>query len=256
MRASQKIEMYVTGIKLKYEIPSENYLNDLDVIKTLKDMGELTFDKPVTFFVGENGIGKSTLTEAIAVNCGCNPEGGSKNYRFSTKKTHSDLCDYLTVIKTGLRPNYTYFLRAESFYNTVSYMDYLDGGSETFFDSLQNKTSQRSLHNMSHGEAFLNMIGSLGKNGLYIFDEPEAALSPNGLMKLIVIIDDLVKKNSQFIISTHSPILMAFPDAEIFEITPGQIAQVPYKETTHYTLTKRFLNDPEKMLKFLLSDED
>lgn len=236
---------FLSGIKLNGFPEQTSYLSNLPVVRYLRTIDELDFLKPVTFFVGENGTGKSTLLEAIAVALGFNPEGGSKDFFFSTKASHSDLHQYLTTIKTGY-PKDGFFLRAESFYNAATYLD-------------ENSDMQRyggiSFHNQSHGESFLALvINRFEGNGLYILDEPEAALSPQRLMSLIVAIDELVKDNSQFIIATHSPILMSYPKAEILEMSDAGIQKVGYKETEHYRITKQFIDNPERMLKYLLND--
>ncbi|MBQ4269745.1 MAG: AAA family ATPase [Clostridia bacterium] len=255
-----KNNLYISAIKLTREIPKDNYLRSLPVIKNLRQQGEVTFDKPITFLVGENGIGKSTLIEAIAVNFGFNPEGGTKNYNFHTKSSHSSLSDFITLVKTYNYAKSGYFLRAESFYNTISYVDYLDEERNTDNDYFQHikvaETNDFSMHNMSHGESFLNAISEFKPNGLYILDEPEAALSPMGIMKLMSYMDALVKKNCQFIISTHSPMLMAMPNSDVYQLSKENIEKVPFRETEHYTLTRRFLENPDKMLKYLLDAND
>lgn len=251
---------FVSAIRLKREVPRESYLSSLPVIDNLRSMGELTFDKPITFFVGENGIGKSTLIEAIAVGLGFNPEGGTKNYRFQTKASHSELWEYLTVVKSCNFAQNGYFLRAESFYNTLSYVDYLYEEAHSDNEFLQhvrkNGGGRFSMHNMSHGESFLNAISEFLPNGIYVLDEPEAALSPTGIMKLMVYMNDLVGKNCQFIISTHSPMLITVPNSEVYQLSESKIEKIPYDKTEHFTLSKRFLENPERMLKYLLSDED
>lgn len=241
--------LYIAGIELNKIIPEDNYLSNLSLIKHLYKIKRLKFSKPVTFFVGENGIGKSTLIEAIAVSFGFNSEGGSKNFSFSTVNTHSDLWKYLTLIKGCNFAKDGFFLRAESFYNFSSNLDQLDAN----ILSLRMAYGGKSLHEQSHGESFLSTIQNrfFGK-GLYILDEPEAALSPMGLMKLISNIDYLVKHDSQFIISTHSPILTAFPDSDVYEITDKSLSLTPFNKTQHYELTRRFLENPEKMLKYLI----
>jgi predicted ATPase len=244
-------DLFIDGIKISKDIEkNESYIFNLPVVKGLIGREELLFNRRVTFFIGENGTGKSTLLEAIAVAFGFNAEGGTRNFNFSTEKTHSDLHEFLTVYKGIKRPTDGFFLRAESFYNVASEIDRLDKIAPVY-DSYGGK----SLHEQSHGESFLSLVlNRFGGNGVYILDEPEAALSPSRQMTLIAVIDSLVRKNSQFIISTHSPILMAYPDANIFSLTDDNIILTPYEETEHYILTKQFLNNPKKMLKYLLED--
>jgi len=224
---------------------SSSYLSTLPVVKYLQSIEHLDFTKPVTFFVGENGTGKSTLLEAIAVAMGFNAEGGSRDFSFSTKESHSELYQYLTTIK-ACYPKDGFFLRAESFYNTASYLD----ENSTLF-----RYGGVSFHEQSHGEAFLSLVTNRFEgNGLYILDEPEAALSPQRLMSLIVAINELVKKNSQFLIATHSPIVMAYPNSEILQLSELGIQSIAYKETEHYKITKQFINRPEQMMRYLLND--
>ncbi|MPN43462.1 hypothetical protein SDC9_191022 [bioreactor metagenome] len=204
----------------------------------------MSFQREVTFFVGENGTGKSTLLEAIAICCGFNAEGGSKNFCFSSKATHSDLYQYLTVVKGVKKPRDGFFLRAESFYNLATEVDQLD---------LSMSYGGRSLHQQSHGESFLSLfLNRFGGNGLYILDEPEAALSPSRQLALLSQIHELVKQNSQLIIATHSPILMAYPGADIYVLNEDAITLTPYAETEHYIVTKAFLENPKKMLQYVL----
>lgn len=243
---------YVKGIYLKSLPPRDSYLADLPVVCNLRNIGELRLNSDVTFFVGENGTGKSTLLEAIAVSMGFNAEGGTRNFNFSTAETHSELHDILTVIK-GIRPRDGFFLRAESFYNVASYIDAMDK-EPSFSPPIIESYGGVSLHCQSHGESFLSLVKNrFGGNGIYLLDEPEAALSPSRQMTLMVLMNELVKNNSQFIIATHSPILMAFPNSQVVELTDGGINSVPYKQTEHYRLTKRFLENPEKMLEHLLN---
>jgi Predicted ATPase len=241
-------DLYIDGVKIRKDVgESGSYVLDLPVVKSLLKKRELPFRKNVTFFAGENGTGKSTLLEAIAVSFGFNAEGGTRNFNFATEETHSDLCRYLTTIKGIKRPKDGFFLRAESFYNVASEIDRLD---------LQPYYGGRSLHQQSHGESFMSLIlNRFGGNGVYILDEPEAALSPSRQMTLMSAIDYLVKENSQFIIATHSPILMAYPNADIFVLTDGDILLTPYEETEHFTLTKQFLNNHQKMLRYLLDEK-
>lgn len=246
---------YIGGIRLSSPIDESSYLHSLPVVRQLAEMGELTFLKPVTFLVGENGTGKSTLLEAIAVACGFNAEGGTRNFNFSTAPTHSELYRHLTVIKRKY-PKDGFFLRAESFYNVASNIDEMDS-TPSFGGPLIASYGGVSLHRQSHGESFLALVENrFGGNGIYLLDEPEAALSPSRLMRLIAEINALVAKNSQFIIATHSPILMSFPNAEVYEFSENGIHSVDYKQTEHYQLTRRFLENPERMLHYLLDDEE
>ena len=178
---------------------------------------------------------------------GFNPEGGSRDFFFSTRDTHSELSEHISIIKR-ITPKDGFFLRAESFYNTASYLD-------------ENSTLLRyggvSFHEQSHGESFLALVENrFTGDGIYLLDEPEAALSPQRLMSLLVLIDSLVKKNSQLIIATHSPIVMAYPDSEILQFSDNGIQSVAYRETDHYRITKQFIERPEQMLKYLLSDAE
>ena len=243
--------LHVSSLRLSRELPEDSYLKNLPVVRNLEKMGMLRFHSPVTFFVGENGVGKSTLIEAVAVNMGFNPEGGSLNLRFSTEDSHSRLWDYISVGKGATRRRDGFFLRAESFYNVASSLDQLE---RSFGGTLQSYGGT-SLHKQSHGESFLSLVENrFGGDGIYILDEPEAALSPARMLELMVYMDHLVKKNSQFLIATHSPILMAYPGAEVLLLTDAGIQSVDYRETEHFQLTKRFLNAPEAMLRYLFEE--
>ncbi len=231
---------FVSEIWIEKELPELSYLGKIPAVRWLADGNILHFNKNVTFLVGDNGTGKSTLIEALAVNYGFNPEGGTLNYRFSTQDTHSALCEYLTVSKKSY-PKNGYFLRAETLYNVATY-------HREIFRAEIACGMREDLHNMSHGEFFLKTVEALRGNGLYIFDEPEAALSPRKLLLLMYYINSLVKKGSQFIIATHSPILMAFPGAQIFMLCEDGIESVNYTDTEHYLVTKTFLDSPEKTL--------
>lgn len=210
-------------------------------IPSITEFDAIDFHEDVTFFVGENGAGKSTLLEAIAVSLGFNPEGGNRNTNFATNSTHSELSEYIKMIRSFKKPKDGYFLRAESFYNFASYMDEIGNGE--------------SLHEQSHGESFMSiLLDKLRGGGLYLMDEPEAALSPSRQMAAISAIHQLVKEKSQFIIATHSPILLAYPRAKIFEFSSAGINEVKYTETEHYEVTKEFINNYERMLEILMSE--
>ena len=244
---------YIDSIRLTSSINENSYLCELPVVKYLANVNELAFSKNVTFLLGENGTGKSTLIEAIAVASGFNAEGGSRNFNFSSSVTHSELYRHLTLSRSS-HPKDGFFLRAESFYNTASYIDELDKIPVPGLP-LIDKYGGKSLHKQSHGESFMALVKNrLRGNGLYLFDEPEAALSPSRLMSLLVCIHDLVKNNSQFIIATHSPILMAYPNAEIFQLSEDGILAVDYRETEHYQLTRRFLENPERIFQYLFAE--
>ena len=242
--------MYINSIAKTTEPLDERdgYLLKIPAIAALTT---LTLKKPVTFFVGENGSGKSTLLEAIAVNFGFNPEGGSRDFNFHTTETHSGLHTLLRLGKGVPRPKDGFFLRAESFYNVASEVDRLaDDPLDPFLDSYGGK----SLHAQSHGESFLAlMLNRFRGSGLYLLDEPEAALSPSRQMTLLARMHSLVQGGSQFIIATHSPMLMAYPDAQIL-LLDGGIKPVDYKQTEHYQITRSFLEAPERMLRILFED--
>ena len=246
---------YISGILFDDKLDKNSYLNNLPIIKYLSQEKELCFSSNVTFFVGENGMGKSTLLEAIAVAYGFNAEGGSRNFTFSTNDTHSELCEHITLAKRGFAKD-GFFLRAESLYNVATNIEEMDK-APSFDPMVIESYGGVSLHNQSHGESFLSIVQNrFFGNGLYILDEPEAALSPNRLLSLIVEINSLVKKDSQFIIATHSPILMAFPNAEILEFSKDGIKKTRYQDTEHFRITKKFLNNPDQMLHYLLNYTD
>lgn len=242
-------DLFISGIRLREtDQKFDSYVFDLPVVKNFHDMD---FNKKVTFFIGENGTGKSTLLEAIAVSCGFNAEGGTRNFNFSTRETHSPLCDYLKILKGIKKERDGFFLRAESFYNVASQIDELDS-QPAAAPLIRESYGGKSLHNQSHGESFMSLVlNRFGGNGLYILDEPEAALSPSRQFNLLTQINKLVRKNSQFLIATHSPILLAYPDAEIYVLKDDKIELTPYLETDHYLLTRQFLDNPQRMIKYL-----
>lgn len=199
----------------------------------------------VTFLVGENGSGKSTLIEAIAIKAGFNPEGGSKNFTSRNRPSESELHHYLRLARGHRREKSGFFLRAETMFNvSTEAEDYRGYGWE-------------DLHEKSHGEAFLWVVlNRFRDNGLYILDEPESALSPQRQLALLGRIHQLVTKGSQFVIATHSPILMAFPGALILSLDRDGINEVAYKDTEHYTVTRAFLQNPERMLSDIFKGVD
>lgn len=223
-------------------------------LPAVRHLETLLFHPRVTFFVGENGTGKSTLLEAIAVASGLNPEGGSRNFNFATRKSHSPLDECLRLARAPARPGDSYFLRAESFYNVATEIERLDeeGGGPKIIDAY----GGQSLHEQSHGESFFALFQHrFGDHGLYLMDEPEAALSPARQLQFLVLLHDYVRRGGQFVIATHSPIIMAYPDACIYVFGKEVIREVPYGETEHFLITRRFLGNPKRSLAELLTDE-
>ena len=234
-------DLFIQKISIDWgTITEDSYLRQ---IEALKNMQSLQLSKPITIFTGENGSGKSTLLEAVAVAYGFNPEGGTKNYNFSTYDSHSELHEAITLSKGYRRATGGYFLRAESFYNVATKEEeYAVAGAE----------SQR-YHERSHGESFLALAqNQMRGNGVYIFDEPEAALSPQRQLTLLLEIYECAKNGAQFIIATHSPILLGIPGAEILSFDGGQIHPCDYEETDSYQITKMFIEDREQILGRLL----
>jgi predicted ATPase len=220
-------------------------------IPSIQSLDELELDGKVTFLIGENGSGKSTLLEAIAVLAGFNAEGGSKNFRFGTRRSESCLHQFMRPVRGHRRPRDGFFLRAESYFNVATEIERLDeeGSGPRVIDSYGGV----SLHEQSHGESFIALATHrFGGQGLYILDEPEAALSPKRQLSLLSLIHDLVEaRASQFVIATHSPILMAYPNAVIYRLGPNGIERVAYEDTEHYSITRDFLNSPERFFKTL-----
>jgi predicted ATPase len=245
-------KQYISEIGLRREgVESfDRYPFSLAAVRPLES---LQLHPAVTFFVGENGSGKSTLLEAIAVACGFNAEGGSRNFRFGTRNSHSELHRYLRIARGISRPRDGFFLRAESFYNVATEIEKLDvvpGGGPLIGPSY----GEGALHEQSHGESFLALLlNRFHGEGLYLLDEPEAALSPSRQLSVVTRIHDLVQEKSQFIIATHSPILMASPEAYIYAFSPEGIRRVAYNETEHYRVTRDFLSNPRRMLSLLLA---
>ncbi|WP_041140040.1 AAA family ATPase [Beduini massiliensis] len=242
--------LFVKQVRLVKEgAPLESYPFNIALIK---HFNTLTFESPVSFFIGENGVGKSTFMEALAVGLGLNAEGGTQNFLFQTANTHSDLYQYLKIIKGYRRPQTKFFLRAESFYNVATELEELDEVQSGAFNSYGGK----SLHQSSHGESFMQlMTHRFSKNGLYLLDEPEAALSPSRQLALLILIHDLAKGGSQFIISTHSPILLTYRDGIIYDLN-HDFKKVHLKDTDIYQTYKLVLDDPESLQHHLLDDQD
>lgn len=224
-------------------------------LPAVRHLQVLPFHPAVTFIVGENGSGKSTLLEAIAVALGFNAEGGSRNFNFDTRASHSVLHEYVRIAKGFRRPRDGYFLRAESFFNVATHIEKLDEepmGGPPVIDS----HGGRSLHEQSHGESFMALLTHRFRGrGLYVLDEPEAALSPQRQLAAMARIHRLVKEGSQFIIATHSPILMAYPDARIYACTDKGLRRTDYVDTEHYQVTHDFLVNPQRTLDVLLADD-
>ncbi len=247
-------EHYVLAVKVRRDKVGsfDEYPFSLPVVRELET---LELHPSVTFLVGENGSGKSTLMEAIAVAWGFNPEGGTKNFRFGTRASHSVLHEYLRLVKGVKRPRDGFFLRAESLFNVASEIEKLDE-EPSFSPPIINSYGFRSLHEQSHGESFFAvMLHRFGGHGFYVLDEPEAALSPSRQLAMLARIDQLVRNRSQFVIATHSPILMAYPNAWIYQITAKGLERVSLEETEHYAVARRFLNDPHGQVERILASE-
>jgi len=245
-------KQYIVEIRLKREAVEsfDEYPFSLAAVRPLET---LELHPAVTFFVGENGSGKSTLLEAIAVAYGFNAEGGSRNFRFGNRASHSELHRFLRIAKGLPRPRDGFFLRAESFFNVATEIEKLDaepGGGPPIGPTY----GERPLHEQSHGESFLALlVNRFRGEGLYLLDEPEAALSPSRQLSVLTRIHDLVALKSQFIIATHSPILMAYPEAYIYAFSAKGIERIAYKDTEHYRLTCDFLSNPQRMLNLLFA---
>jgi len=247
------MDRYVREVKLRREKVSsfDAYPFSLPVVRHLE---ALDLHPAVTFLVGENGSGKSTLLEALAVAWGFNPEGGTKNFRFGTRASHSVLHEYLRLVKGVRRPRDGFFLRAESLFNVATEIERLDEDPDAG-PPIINSYGYRSLHEQSHGESFFAiMMHRFGGHGFYVLDEPEAALSPTRQLAMISRIHQLVRLKSQFVIATHSPLLMAYPHSWIYRIGADGLERVSLEETEHYIVAKRFLNDPKGQLERLFDE--
>lgn len=242
-KAATQQDMFIRSFSIDWDkLEDGSYVKEIPALNSLR---EFQFRKRITFFVGENGSGKSTLLEALAIAKGLNPEGGTRNYNFSTYDDYSTLKSAITFQSGMLKPKWSYFLRAESFYNVASeaVRNYNDDGCMTDF------------HARSHGESFLEFILENDEKGLYFMDEPEAALSPQRQLTLLLHLVKMAEKGSQFIIVTHSPILLGTPDADIVSFDEGELHRISYEETESYQVTKLFLENREVMLRQLLQEE-
>jgi predicted ATPase len=239
---------FLRCVELDDAAPRRGYPYDLPVVAALRAAGQWDLHPAVTFLIGDNGTGKSTLVEALAVAAGFNPEGGSVNFRFSTRSTESELGEFLRLVRGVRKPRTGFFLRAESFYNVATEVDRL-GELRPY--------GKRSLHERSHGESFLALaVHRFGPSGLYLLDEPEAALSVHGSLALLARMVDLVEEGSQFIVATHSPILLAYPGAVIWQIDgDGRLHRVDYDDADPVRMHRDFLADPGRYLHHLLRDD-
>ena len=245
---------YLLEAKLKREgVPTfSEYPFNLNAIRNLQ---KLRFHPAMTYIVGENGSGKSTFLEAIAVALGFNPEGGTRNFGFSTSQSHSKLWKHIRLAKGIRKPKDGFFFRAESFYNVATNIEELDREPAPAPPIIESYGGV-SLHEQSHGESFMALaMNRFGGKGLYILDEPEAALSPTRQMTLLARMHELIQDESQFIVATHSPILMAYPNATLYLLEEDGTREVSYTETEHYEVTKDFLNNHESMLRILMDGE-
>ena len=217
-------------------------------IPAIRGLEEIALNRKVTFFVGENGAGKSTLLEAVAQVAGFTPEGGSKNFNFATRPEGSKLAEAMRIVRGVRRERTGFFLRAESFFNTATYVD--DVGATSSYGG-------SSLHEMSHGESFLALMQNrFTSQGLYLMDEPEAALSPSRQLTVLKQMHQLIEDGgSQFVIATHSPILLAYPEATIYHFGSDGIQELAYEDTEHYQITRDFLAAPQRFFKHLFSSE-
>ena len=227
-------------------------------VPVIRNLEELTFKSRISFFAGENGTGKSTLLEAIAAHYGVGHEGGNRNFsNDSTDSNHSaDPLVRALRLSFDKRTGAGFFLRAESWFNAVSHMDELDK-EPAHAPPISAYYGGRSLHTRSHGETFFTVLDlKFRRNGLFLLDEPEAALSPQRQLSFLVLIHDVLGKckDAQFIVSTHSPMLLGYPDAQIFSFDGDRIAEISYEETAPLQIVRHFLNHREGFLRELFAE--
>lgn len=240
------LDRYLRSLQIDWKrVPDHSYLHEIAALRTLTS---LEFDRSITFFAGENGTGKSTLLEAVAVASGFNPEGGTLNYRFSTYDETFDLSRAMRLVRGVKRPTSGFFFRAESFFNLSTKAEEYD--REIYRPSFGDK----DLHKQSHGESFLSFFQTFDRAGLYIMDEPEAALSPQRQLTLLIHIIEMAEKGAQFIIATHSPILLGAPGSRILSFDGEEIHPCDYEDTESYRITKMFISDYKHFLDRLLSN--
>lgn len=247
MSAALAREPFVRSIEID-AVSEVGYPWDLPIVEALRS--GLTLHRSVTYLIGENGSGKSTLMEALAVCCGMNPEGGSRNFNFSTRESHSELSSAIRLVRGVRRPRTEFFLRAESLFTAATYLENLDSDPLGAYGGV-------SLHEQSHGESFLAvMLNRFGADGLYLLDEPEAALSTQNCLTFLRRLHELVQAGSQFVIATHSPFVLAYPDALIYACQPRGIESVDYDDADPVVLTRSFLSARARFLTELFADDE
>lgn len=239
-------DLYVRAVRFKTENEQKHFPH---IARFLP----LEFSKRITILAGDNGTGKSTLLEALAVNMGCNPEGGGRNFRFETEATHSDLHKHIIVTKGVKRPKDIYFYRSETFYNVLTEMRRLD--SEPSFDQeIKTYYGGDDLHGKSHGESMISLfLHRFKENGLYFIDEPEASLSAEGQLKFVARISELCESGAQFVLVTHSPIILFTPGAEVLSLAESGISPVEPSELDAVSIYKAVINSKGDYLKRMLS---
>jgi len=251
-------EQFLIEVKLKGELIEDRSVYPFS-LNAFRDFTSVRLHPKVTYFVGENGSGKSTLLEAIAAACGFDPEGGTRNFGFSTRASRSGLDRYLRLSRGVRKPRDGYFLRAESFYNVATEIEALDDDSELGPLGVRpppviDAYGGTSLHEQSHGESFLALLmDRFGGDSLFILDEPESALSPSRQLSMLRRMRELTNRNCQFLIATHSPIVMAYPDADILVLSDEGLKPTAYEDTEHFQVTKSFIGDRERMLRELFA---